>query len=76
MCVCLRASTPIVEDDQDIGESNASVTIDDGCLRYHQVRIPSLYRRKSSIHSDGRSFHDSQCPIVSFGLLMRSDTDG
>ena len=30
MCVCLRASTPVVEDDQDIGESNTSVTIDIG----------------------------------------------
>ena len=30
MCVCLRASTPVVEDDQDIGESNASVTINIG----------------------------------------------
>ena len=28
--VCLRASTPIVEDDQDIGESNASVSINIG----------------------------------------------
>ena len=30
MCVCLRASTPVVEDDQDIGESNASVSINIG----------------------------------------------
>ena len=28
--VCLRASTPVVEDDQDIGESNASVTVNIG----------------------------------------------
>ena len=30
VCVCLRTSTPVVEDDQDIGESNASVTINIG----------------------------------------------
>ena len=30
MLVYLRASTPVVEDDQDIGESNASVTINIG----------------------------------------------
>ena len=30
VCVCLRASTPVVENDQDIGESNASVTINIG----------------------------------------------
>ena len=30
VCVCLRASTPVVEDDQDIGESNTSVSINIG----------------------------------------------
>ena len=33
MCVCLRASTPIVEDYQDVGESNASVVINIGGAR-------------------------------------------
>ena len=33
----LRASTPVVEDDQDIGESNASVTINIGRRRWVQL---------------------------------------
>ena len=31
VCVCLRTSTPVVEDDQDIRESNSAVPVNIRC---------------------------------------------
>ena len=51
MCVCLRTSTPVVEDDQDIGESNASVTIDiGGAVLIRNTVAPGIDDRQDVVH--------------------------
>ena len=60
--VCLRTSVQVIEDDQQIGESNDSATDQHrrggyGCRFIHQEQIPSLYRdvSQASIPMVGRS---------------------